>query len=92
MEYYLQQEFEQETRTRMQFNEQHHRYLPQNLKYLLEEPPTRYTIYPKDRYLNENLDYEESLKGIDPHKMLDFIEGLNLNKEEKSGDEEVQEI
>jgi hypothetical protein len=32
----------------MTFNEEHHRYLPPNLKLMLEEPPTRYEIYPKE--------------------------------------------
>jgi hypothetical protein len=30
----------------MVFNEEHHRYLPENLKLLLEEPPALYKIYP----------------------------------------------
>jgi len=30
----------------MAFNEEHHRYLPENLKVLLEEPPTLYKVYP----------------------------------------------
>lgn len=38
---------ENEQTMRLNFNEKHYRYLPPNLKSLLEEPPTRFDIYPK---------------------------------------------
>ena len=47
MRQYLRSEMEKEQLTRLDFNDKHYRYLPQNLKVLLEEPPTRYDIYPK---------------------------------------------
>jgi hypothetical protein len=43
---YLRKEITREQKTRLDFNEQHYRYLPPNLKALLEEPPTRYEVYP----------------------------------------------
>lgn len=63
MRAYIDREFKEESQKRLEFNDQHYRYLPQNLKYMLEEPPIRYDIYPKF----------ESQTGIDPAKMLDFL-------------------
>jgi hypothetical protein len=40
-------EIEKEQSTRLNFNDQHYRYLPPNLKCMLEDPPTRFDIYPK---------------------------------------------
>ena len=51
MRQYLSSEFNQESKIRMDFNEQHYRYLPSNLKQLLEDPPTKYDIYPKNTNL-----------------------------------------
>ena len=47
MRAFIDKEFENESKSRLEFNDQHYRYLPSNLKYLLEEPPVRYDIYPK---------------------------------------------
>lgn len=47
MRQYLRIEIENEQSTRLNFNDLHYRYLPPNLKSMLEEPPTRYEIYPK---------------------------------------------
>lgn len=49
-------EFEKESRTRMEFNDKHYRYLPSNLKYLLEDPPTKYDIFPKHLLIDTNDD------------------------------------
>ena len=53
MRQFLQDEIIKESRTRLDFNDQHYRYLPSNLKYLLEEPPTKYEIYPKHIVIDE---------------------------------------
>ena len=83
MEMYLNQEYEKETRLRMNFNETHHRYLPQNLRYLIEEPHTRYTIYPKEKYLGDGLrGYEDCIEQIiENTKVIDFLEDLKKNSE-----------
>jgi hypothetical protein len=39
---YLNSELDKEQASRLSFNEAHYRYLPPNLKALLEEPPSRY--------------------------------------------------
>ena len=44
---YMSERLAKEQEARIAFNQQHYRYLPPNLKNLLEEPPTRYTMYPK---------------------------------------------
>jgi hypothetical protein len=43
----LQEDIGREHEKRLTFNEQHYRYLPPNLKIMLEEPPARFDIYPK---------------------------------------------
>lgn len=52
MRNYLKQELLQESQRRMDFNDLHYRYLPANLKYLLEEPPIKYDIFPKHLVLD----------------------------------------
>lgn len=47
MRAFFRDEIIKEQTLRLNFNEAHYRYLPQNLKQALEEPPTRYEIYPK---------------------------------------------
>lgn len=69
-------ELENENKKRMEFNEKHHRYLPQNLKYLLEEPPVRYTIYPKDIELKENTNGDIYKKNLDPSILLEMIDNI----------------
>lgn len=44
---FLKLEIESEQQKRLEFNENHYRYLPGNLKQHLEDPPTRYEVYPK---------------------------------------------
>jgi hypothetical protein len=54
MRKYLENEIRNETKSRMEFNDLHYRYLPSNLKYLLEEPPTLYEIFPKHLVIDES--------------------------------------
>lgn len=68
MRNYLRQEIAKEQQIRLDFNEQHYRYLPQNLKTLLEEYPTRYDIYPKMTSIN----IEGALEGVSS----DFVKQL----------------
>jgi hypothetical protein len=43
----LKKEIDKELTERMDFNDQNYRYLPTNLRILIEAPPIRYDIYPK---------------------------------------------
>ena len=54
MTQFFEQEYAKETQRRMEFNDQNYRYLPSNLKFLLEDPPIKFSIFPK-HLLVENL-------------------------------------
>ena len=47
MRSFLQNEFFKESKVRFNFNEEHYQYLPHNLRQELDDPPTKYDIYPK---------------------------------------------
>ncbi|TNV84398.1 hypothetical protein FGO68_gene5048 [Halteria grandinella] len=68
MQSFLESELAAEHRVRIEFNEQNHRYLPQNLKVMLEEPPTQYQIYPTilDHEETQILDYEKLPESTKP--------------------------
>jgi hypothetical protein len=51
---FLKQQYEEEQRKRIDFNEANYRYLPENLKLMLEETPTRYSIYPNSNDLSSS--------------------------------------
>jgi len=62
----------------MEFNDQHYRYLPSNLKYLLEDPPTKYDIFPKHMVVSpeqSNSDPKFEEQAFDPSKIINFLEG-----------------
>ena len=58
----------------MNFNELYYRYLPANLKSNLEEPPTRYEIYPKFKVDEDSFNKDNCLNILDPQKIVDFLE------------------
>jgi hypothetical protein len=61
----------------MDFNEKHYRYLPHNLKQLLEDPPTRYNIYPKDNSVRKS--EELFFSNFDSAKLMEYLEEATNN-------------
>ena len=61
----------------MDFNEKHYRYFPHNLKQLLEDPPTRYNIYPKDNNIKISNSNQSNLllfQDFDSSKLIEYLE------------------
>lgn len=66
----------------MEFNDQNYRYLPNNLRTLIEAPPTRYEIYPKEELAQKDSGKQENLVEImdawNGRKLLTFSKDFEL--------------
>lgn len=81
MRNYLKAEIEEEVNKRMNFNDAIYRYLPANLKVLIEAPPTRHEIYPKFIEVDEREDTNKQDIGlVDPNKLAELFEDWNDKK------------
>lgn len=78
----LQEQIDSEIRERMEFNDQNYRYLPNNLRTLIEAPPTRYEIYPKEELAQKDSGKQENLVEImdawNGRKLLTFSKDFEL--------------
>jgi len=61
----LNRKYSTEFKRRISFNEEHAKYLPENLRVLLDEPPIRYEVYP------QMLNFSELYKKKDTEKSFD---------------------
>lgn len=76
MTQYFEQEYAKETQRRMEFNDQNYRYLPSNLKFLLEDPPIKFSIFPKHLLVDNLKESQATPKQMEvtQDKINEFLE------------------